>query len=113
GRPGARSAADGGLASRPGVDKRRRMVRPGAVLVVLLCAALGASAARAPSRGGVEGRVLFTRYCSSCHGLDGDGHGPVASVLSRPPTDLRRLGDRFGPPLPADPLPPPLPRPAA
>jgi len=78
------------------------MVRPSAVLVVLVCAALGASAARAPSPGGAEGRVLYTRYCSSCHGLDGDGHGPVASVLSRPPTDLRRLGDRFGQPLDAD-----------
>ena len=70
--------------------------------VAVLCSALAVSAARAPHKGGVEGRVLYTRYCSSCHGLDADGHGPVASVLARPPTDLRRLGERYGRPLPAD-----------
>ena len=70
--------------------------------VMVLCSALVVSAGHAPSQGGAEGRVLFTRYCSSCHGLGADGHGPVAPVLARPPTDLRHLGERYGRPLPAD-----------
>lgn len=49
-----------------------------------------------------EGRTYFVRYCASCHGLTADGRGPVAKVLQSPPTDLRRLGERYGMPLPAD-----------
>ena len=40
------------------------------------------------------------RYCSSCHGPNADGHGPVAKLLETPSSDLRRLGDRYGTPLP-------------
>jgi mono/diheme cytochrome c family protein len=49
-----------------------------------------------------EGRVLYTRYCASCHGLEADGNGPVAAVLRHRPSDLRRLGERYGTPLPAE-----------
>ena len=69
---------------------------------LVLGSALGVLAARAPSTDVGEGRVLYTRYCASCHGLDADGRGPVAPVLRRPPSDLRRLGSRYGMPLPAD-----------
>jgi mono/diheme cytochrome c family protein len=78
------------------------MKRSLAAGVVVLCSALGASAGRAPAKGSAEGRALFTRYCSSCHGLEADGHGPVASFLARPPADLRHLGERYGRPLAAD-----------
>ena len=71
------------------------------VAVIVLGAALVASAARTPPKGGAEGRVLYGRYCASCHGPAADGHGPVASVLTHSPTDLRRLGDRDGRPLDA------------
>jgi mono/diheme cytochrome c family protein len=77
-------------------------MRPSLVAILVCTTALAASAARAPSKGGAEGRVLYTRYCGSCHGIDADGHGPVASVLSRAPGDLRRLGERYGRPLDAD-----------
>jgi mono/diheme cytochrome c family protein len=49
-----------------------------------------------------RGRADFVRYCASCHGLDGDGRGPVAPALVGAPSDLRRLGERHGLPLPAD-----------
>jgi len=68
-------------------------------LLIVLCWAFAASAAHAPARDATEGRVVYGRYCASCHGVDADGHGPVASVLTRPPADLRHLGDRFGSPL--------------
>ncbi|HYA34358.1 MAG TPA: cytochrome c [Candidatus Binataceae bacterium] len=48
-----------------------------------------------------EGRGLYMQYCAACHGEKGDGHGPVAKSLKESPGDLRRLGDRYGTPLPA------------
>jgi mono/diheme cytochrome c family protein len=48
------------------------------------------------------GRVLYTRYCASCHGMSADGRGPVAGVLRQPPSDLRHLGQRFGTPVVPD-----------
>jgi mono/diheme cytochrome c family protein len=77
------------------------MTRSSTSVIVLAATALVASAARTPPKGGVEGRVLYGRYCASCHGVAADGRGPVASVLTRSPTDLRRLGDRDRGPLDA------------
>jgi len=77
------------------------MNRSSTAVIVLVVSALVASAAHTPPKGGVEGRVLYGRYCASCHGIGADGHGPVASVLTRSPSDLRRLDDRFGRPLDA------------
>ena len=48
------------------------------------------------------GRALYGRYCASCHGTAADGHGPVAPLLRQPPSDLRRLGERHGTPLPVE-----------
>jgi mono/diheme cytochrome c family protein len=42
------------------------------------------------------GQKHFVRYCSSCHGVDGRGHGPVALALRLPPPDLTRLRERHG-----------------
>ena len=49
-----------------------------------------------------QGQALYLRYCASCHGPDGAGHGPVASTLSTPPANLRLLAERYGNPLPED-----------
>jgi mono/diheme cytochrome c family protein len=40
------------------------------------------------------GRELFEFYCTSCHGRDGKGSGPVASALKVPPPDLTTLARR-------------------
>jgi mono/diheme cytochrome c family protein len=48
-----------------------------------------------------EGHRYFVRYCASCHGTDGLGDGPVAKSLATPPANLRKLGDKYGMPLPA------------
>lgn len=47
-----------------------------------------------------EGKALYRQYCSACHGLDANGQGPLATVLSPPPSNLTLLGDRYGLPLP-------------
>lgn len=31
----------------------------------------------------LDGPTLYVTYCAVCHGLDADGHGPMASVLKR------------------------------
>jgi len=38
-----------------------------------------------------EGKLMYTNYCAPCHGADGRGGGPVASVLNSQPTDLTTL----------------------
>ena len=48
-----------------------------------------------------DGHRYFLRYCASCHGTDGLGDGPASKSLTTPPTNLRKLGDKYGVPLPA------------
>jgi mono/diheme cytochrome c family protein len=47
------------------------------------------------------GSDLYRSYCAGCHGADGKGRGPVASVLKVPPADLTTLARRFGGKYPA------------
>ena len=44
----------------------------------------------------LTGRDSFDCYCASCHGVDGRGGGPVASVLRTRPPDLTTLARREG-----------------
>jgi mono/diheme cytochrome c family protein len=45
------------------------------------------------------GALLYRRHCASCHGVSGEGDGPLAASLQERPTDLttlaRRAGGRF------------------
>jgi mono/diheme cytochrome c family protein len=47
-----------------------------------------------------DGRAIYLQYCASCHGVKGEGDGPLARVLTMPPTNLRLLSQRLGNPLP-------------
>src|ERR1035441_10806551 len=38
-----------------------------------------------------SGKQMYVNYCAPCHGVDGKGHGPVASALKTPPNDLTLL----------------------
>ena len=38
-----------------------------------------------------DGKQMYTSYCAPCHGVDGRGHGPAASALKEPPSDLTGL----------------------
>ena len=42
----------------------------------------------------MAGQDLFSFYCSSCHGRDAKGNGPVAPALKVPPPDLTLLTRR-------------------
>jgi mono/diheme cytochrome c family protein len=53
-----------------------------------------------------RGRQDFVQFCSSCHGLDGDGYGRSAQHLRPPPRDFRQSNFKFtkvpGDELPSD-----------
>jgi mono/diheme cytochrome c family protein len=71
-----------------------------AAFVGLLLLASGAALAAADDV--ALGRQIYLERCASCHGLTGEGDGPVAPALTTPPANLRRLSERFGNPLPED-----------
>jgi mono/diheme cytochrome c family protein len=61
-----------------------------------LCAAAGQPAPRQPPKGAEGGKSIFRTICSSCHGTDARGGGPVAESLKTKPPDLRRIAQRRG-----------------
>jgi mono/diheme cytochrome c family protein len=61
------------------------------LLCLVLLAACGQDATVDPS-----GSDTFLRYCASCHGAGGQGDGPLAASLSKPPSDLTQLARKNG-----------------
>jgi mono/diheme cytochrome c family protein len=64
-----------------------------AVLVALVCAALGGSVRAAAQDVGTEaqresGKTLYLKYCSQCHGEKGDGEGYATPHLRPRPRDF-------------------------
>ena len=50
------------------------------------------SAARAQDND--PGKSEFTSSCATCHGVDGEGKGPLSSQLKVPPADLTVLAKK-------------------
>ena len=48
------------------------------------------------------GEAEYLNSCAACHGLEGRGDGPLASLLTKRPADLTRLGDKNGGTFPYD-----------
>jgi high-affinity iron transporter len=56
----------------------------------LALAAVLSGCGRAAAPTADEGRALYAENgCASCHGVRGQGNGPVAANLTSPPTDFR------------------------
>ncbi len=43
---------------------------------------------------GLSGTELYQFYCSACHGLEADGNGPMAAVMTVQPSNLTGLSAR-------------------
>jgi mono/diheme cytochrome c family protein len=53
-----------------------------------------------PSAGPASDRGLYRRHCAGCHGISGDGAGPLASILDPYPRDFRNGVFKFTSTLP-------------
>ena len=62
----------------------------GAVVCVAVSVA-GAELASHDVAAAAKGKIIYERYCGSCHGSAGRGDGPLAPDLRVPPTDLTLL----------------------
>ncbi|MBM9595753.1 c-type cytochrome [Roseitranquillus sediminis] len=49
-----------------------------------------------PAAAQEEGEELFQTFCATCHGVDARGEGPMAALLTVPPTDLTGLTASHG-----------------
>lgn len=60
------------------------------------------AADEAAKQNAAKGRVVYVRYCVSCHGKEARGDGPLAKDLTVPVPDLTTLAARSGGAYPED-----------
>ena len=67
-------------------------------VLTLTLATTGVTRAQSPSDTAVPdgGRVLFSTYCASCHGIGGQGNGPAADELRHRPANLTQFATQNG-----------------
>lgn len=65
-----------------------------AMLAVILI--LSSTAMTALAQDSETGEELYLRYCATCHGLTGEGDGPMAAMLLVPPSNLTSMTERYG-----------------
>ena len=68
------------------------MITRGAAALLLALAGANQAAAQDAE----AGQETFMYHCATCHGISGQGDGPMAPVLTLQPTDLSRLADNSG-----------------
>ncbi len=71
-------------------------------LLAGILASVACPAAEAEDLSAYNGPELYRVYCASCHGVTGQGDGPVASSLKVEVPDLTRLAHRHAGSFPAD-----------
>lgn len=70
--------------------------------VAIALGSAGVEHARAQSQTAApDGARLYATYCASCHGISGQGDGPVAPLLRRTPSNLTVLAENNGGVFPA------------
>jgi mono/diheme cytochrome c family protein len=76
-------------------------------VLLILTVAIGLTACvsnRSDSRDArkLSGMEMYGQLCASCHGVSGQGDGPVASLIKTGVPDLTRLAHRDGGEFPTD-----------
>ncbi len=86
-----RGRTTSGVAERlQGEGSMKALLRLGLLVVVAVLVHSGrAAAAPTPKPDAVDGRRLYREYCSSCHGVGGQGNGPDAAIFAARPRSLR------------------------
>ena len=67
-----------------------------AVIAALIRLALAPASAHAQDLSGSTGAQLYKRFCSSCHGVQARGDGPVSKTFKIEVPDLTRIAHRHG-----------------
>jgi len=63
-------------------------------IVLAAPASLWALAGVSSAQGEPAGKARFQQYCSSCHGTDAKGDGPLVPLLTEKPADLTQLAKK-------------------
>lgn len=66
------------------------------IIIVMILLSLGGVSARALNLSNDTGVQLYKRFCSSCHGANARGDGPVAKNFKIEVPDLTRIAHRHG-----------------
>jgi|COG998Drversion2_1049125.scaffolds.fasta_scaffold188165_2 mono/diheme cytochrome c family protein len=64
-------------------------------LVLVLVAATLTRAQGTETADMEKGKLIFTMYCLTCHGPEGDGKGPVGLTLDPPPRDFTKAEFKY------------------
>jgi mono/diheme cytochrome c family protein len=68
----------------------------GLLLLTLLLGAAALTRAEGTETADLEkGKLIFTMYCMTCHGEQGDGKGPVGLTLDPPPRDFTKAEFKY------------------
>jgi hypothetical protein len=81
-------------------------MKPSALIVAGAVASLVAACASAPPPqrevAKMSGLEMYQQFCASCHGVGGEGDGPVAPLVKIHVPDLTRIAQRDGGEFPAE-----------
>ena len=73
------------------IDKSRRGLTVAAAMLLAACQSTPQQQVAS-----LSGPELYQKLCSSCHGVDAKGHGPVASLIKTGVPDLTLIAHRDG-----------------
>ncbi len=74
--------------------RRSRLVV--ALVSVCLLGGVSVALAQADSADAAKGAQIYQLYCVTCHGVKGDGQGPVGKTLDPPPRDFTKGDFKYG-----------------
>lgn len=76
-----------------------RIAIPAALVMLLVSACVGTPERKPAQMSGLE---MYQQLCSSCHGVSGQGDGPVSSLIKIDVPDLTRIATRDGGEFPTE-----------